>query len=158
MATDIFSREVSFGGAFSADGASLTFSNFGQGLLAQQVQWQYQQNVTRLYEVASPDIWLVAGRTQGQATVQRVMGPSSLAASFYETYGNVCNTASNTITFTFTAACDAADTGGDTVTVTLNGVVIVGVGGAVTAQDMVVNESITMLFLWMTYDDGQGGP
>jgi len=151
MATDIFSREVSFGGAFSADGADLTFSNFSAGLLAQQIQWQYQQNVTRLYEVASPDIYLVAGRTQGQATIQRVMGPTALAAAFYETYGNVCNAATNTMTFTFQANCENGGDTGDTVTITLNGCVIVGVGGAVTAQDMVVNESITMLFLWMTY-------
>jgi len=151
MAQDIFSREVTFGGAFSADGASLAFDEFGAGLLAQSVQWQYQQNVTRLYEVASSDVYLVAGRTQGQATVQRVMGPAALAEAFYETYGDVCNADTNTLTFTAQANCASGGDTGDTVTIVMNSVVIVGYGGAVTAQDMVVNESLTLLFLWLTY-------
>lgn len=150
MATDIFSRTVSYGGAFSADGATLTFSQFGAGLLAQSIQWQYQQNVTRLYEVASSAIYLVAGRTQGQAGVQRVMGPTALAESFYTTYGDVCNADTNTLTFVTQTGCSGSSTD-DTVTITLNGVVIVSYGGAVSAQDMVVNETLALLFLWLTY-------
>lgn len=150
MATDIFSRDVTLGGVFSADGSSITFGAFSAGMLAQSIQWQYQQNITRLYEVASSDIYLVAGRTQGQASIARVLGPSALAASFYTTYGDVCNAASNTMVFTADAACGSGSSG-NTITVTLNGVVITSYGGSVAAQDMVVNESLNLLFLWLTY-------
>jgi hypothetical protein len=155
---DIFSRHVQFGGVFSADGASLTFSGgastpLGPGMLVQSVQWQYQQNITRLYEVSSDQIFLVAGRTQGQAALQRVLGPTALSVEFYEQYGDVCNIENNDIIFAAQTDCSADDEGtyGDTITITLKHCVIVKVGGAVGAQDMIINESLAVLFLFMTY-------
>jgi hypothetical protein len=41
---------------------------------------------------------------------------------------------------------------GDEITITLAHTVIVQVGGAIAAQDMVINESLAILFLYMTYD------
>jgi len=155
MATDIFSREVALGGVFSADGAVLSFDQLEAGLLAQSVTWQYQQNITRLYEISSSDVYLVAGRTQGQASVARVMGPTALAEAFYETYGDVCNADTNTLTFSAQTDC-SGDTGGDTVTITMNHVVIQSYGGGVQAQDMVVNEQLGLLFLYLTYEVGGG--
>jgi hypothetical protein len=146
---DIFTRDVSLGGVFTADGATLSFDQMTAGLLAQSVQWQYQQNITRLYEIASSDVYLVAGRTQGQATVARVIGPTALAEAFYTTYGDVCNAATNTLEFSAEAGCPG-DTN-DTVTITLNNIVIQSYGGAVAAQDMVVNEQLSMLFLSLDY-------
>ena len=63
MATDMFSNSVTFGGAFNADGASISFDSKYTGLLVQSLQWGYQQNITRLYDVTSTDIVLVSGRT-----------------------------------------------------------------------------------------------
>lgn len=166
MAADIFSRNVDFGGVFSADGATLTFSGdsstpFGSGMLVQNVQWQYQQNVTRLYEVSSDNVFLVAGRTQGQASIQRVLGPTALQEAFYTQYGDVCNIETNDMIFAARTDCSAEDDSsyGETITITLKFTVIVQIGGAIASQDMVINESLAMLFLYMTYDvtAGSGG-
>ena len=100
MAQDVYSREVQFGGAFSADGARITFGDaFQCGMLVQNIQYQYQQNISRLYEVGCPDVYLVAGRTSGQVSIARIIGPKKLAAAFYTKFGNVCNAGENDILF-----------------------------------------------------------
>lgn len=150
MATDLFSNTVTYGGAFSADGATITFDTTITGLLVQNLQWQYMQNITRLYDVTSTDIVLVSGRTQGQGSMTRVMGPSALAASFFTTYGNVCYADQNDITMEVEASC-AGGAPSNTITVVMDHVVLNSYGGSINAQDMVVNEQIGFIFLWLTY-------
>jgi len=149
---DIFSRTVGFGGAFAADAAVITFTSMaGIGLLAQSVSWQYQQNVQRVYEIGSSNVWLVAGRTQGQASVQRIMGPTAVAASFFTSYGSVCNATSNSISFSTKASCGGASNTGTTSTITMSNCVIQSYGGGVQAEQMIVNEQIGVLFLSLSY-------
>jgi hypothetical protein len=151
MATDMFSNTVTYGGSFSADGASIQFDKTGYtGLLVQNLQGQYMQNVTRLYDVTSTDVVLVSGRTQGQGGMSRVMGPSALAAAFFERYGNVCYADANSLTVTADADCSG---GGqtDTIELVMSGVVINSYGFSVAAQDMVMNEQLGFVFLWMEY-------
>jgi len=150
MATDMFSNTITYGGAFSADGATITFDSKYTGLLVQNLQWQYQQNITRLYDVTSTDVVLVQGRTAGQGSMSRVMGPSALAAAFFEKYGNVCYADTNTLTVTADAAC-AGGVSSSTITLVMASVVLNSYGGAVSAQDMVVNEQLGFVFLYMTY-------
>jgi len=149
MATDIFSREVSYGGSFSSDGASVQFAGYGAGFLIQSLNWTYQQNITRLYEVGSPDIYLVAGRTQGSVTMQRVMGPLAIATAFYEQYGNVCGAGQNNLSFTMTTGCGGAEAA--TQTIDIRHAVITQLAGAVSAQDMVIHETMAMMFLFMQF-------
>ena len=146
---DIFSRSVSLGGVFTADGATLSFDQMAEGLLTQTVSWGYQQQITRIYEVASADVYLVAGRTQGNAQIDRVMGPTALAEAFFETYGDVCNAATNTLSFSAESGCPGDDN--DSVTITLNNIVIESYSGSVQAQQMVVGEQMKMIFLSLDY-------
>jgi hypothetical protein len=150
MAADVFSRTVGWGGAFSADGAVISLTGCtGIGLLAQNISWQYMQNIQRLYEIGSTLVYLVAGRTQGQAGIQRVMGPAALTSGFYTQYGNVCNASSNTMTFSATANCGSA--GGANTSIGLNCCVIQSYGGSVQAENMIVNEQIQLLYLYLTH-------
>jgi len=155
MATDVFSREVSYGGAFSADGVEITFTGFTAGMLVQNIQWQYQQAVTRLYEVGSPDLYLVAGRTQGQCTVARVLGPTPILPSFYESYGDVCNAEDNSLDFSAVAACGTnGGASAESMIWSMHHVVLVQIGGSVSAQDMIINESMVFMYLWLSLSDG----
>jgi hypothetical protein len=149
MARDVYSREVAFGGAFSADGARVTFGDeFSAGMLVQNINYQYTQNITRLYELGGPDIYLVAGRTQGQASVARIIGPRRLAVAFYTKFGNVCNAGENILRFSARTGCaegaSDADGGQDIV---LRQVVLSNIGGSVSANDMIINESLAFMFL-----------
>lgn len=157
MANDVFSRNVSFGNAFSADGAAITFSNFAAGMLVQQLVWSYQQTITRLYEIGSPMVYLVAGRTQGTVKLDRVLGPSTILASFYTQFGNVCNAAGNNLMFSAQAGCGgpgqgaagAAVPGNATMSILIANAVIQLMGGSVSAENMVINESILLMFLYL---------
>lgn len=148
MAQDVFSRSVNYGGTFSSDGAKVTFGPFNAGMLVQQIQWQYAQNITRLYEVGSDEIYLVAGRTQGQATVSRILGPRALAIAFYTQFGDVCQAQGNNIQFRARTGCGGDRAGGNQ-KIKMKHAVIQSLGGSVAAQDMIINETLSLMFMFL---------
>lgn len=156
---DIFNRTTdAYGGSFAADQARLTFpaliSGLGAdaGLLVQQMQCNYQQQVTRLYELGSPRIYYVGGRTQGAASLGRVVGPKKIAKEFYQTYGDVCRARTNTLQFSVTAGCDTETAVESRVSIVCHFVVITTIGFNVGAADMLINEQLQMMFSSMLYN------
>jgi len=153
---DIFNRTTdSFGGSFAADNAKVTFpalisGGSDAGLLVQNMNASYQQNVTRLFEVGSPSIYYVGGRTNGQASIARIVGPRKIAAAFYTTYGDVCNASTNSLHFSMTAGCGAAV--GARTSYTCHFVVITQIGLSVTSADMLINENVAMMFSSFLYN------
>lgn len=153
---DIYGRTADqFGGAFAADAAVITFGSLaagGVGLLVQSASFMYTQQVTRIYEIGSNLSFYVGGRTQGQASVQRVLGPRMIVAGFYTQFGNVCNAGQNQLSITLGSSCLPTDP-------TLGGLdllgyidlvamfcVITSIGVSVNAGDMIVNESLSLMF------------
>ena len=116
---DVFNRTTDrFGGSFSSDQVQVTFPHLVSGgsaigadvgLLMQQLATRYQQQVSRFYELSSPAIYLIGGRTQGNATMRRIIGPRAISTSFYTTYGDICQARSNTLSFSIlTGTCGEA--------------------------------------------------
>jgi len=150
MARDVYSRQVTFGGAFSADGARITFAGFGAGLLVQTLSYQYQQAISRLYEVGSADIYLVAGRTQGQVSMARVLGPKKILPAFYRKFGDVCLAGENNMKFSARTGCaGGGNDAGALQQINIKHIVITSMGGSVNANDMIINEQLSMMFLFM---------
>jgi hypothetical protein len=167
MAKDIFSREgTQFGGAFAADGglisfaigagggapsSSLTRSAGGVGLLMQDLSFNYQQAVTRIYELGTAKTFYVAGRAQGQATCGRILGPRGVQTAFYGKYGDVCSP-DNILDFSADTSCDrpastpATPTDQRAYRFHMTGVVITSIGITVRANDMIINEQLQMFF------------
>ncbi len=150
---DIYQRSVStFGGAFAADKARLNFAGVGNaGLLLQSIQLQYQLAVTRLYELSSRNVYYVGGRTQGQASMTRVIGPRTLLSAFYEQYGDVCRARGNTLTLSVDGDCDSA---GRNAAYTARYCVLSSVGIQITAGEMVISESSSLMFSSLEYSGG----
>ncbi len=158
---DVFGRASSlFGGAMKADDAKISFSGGaggivggGVGLLTQQAQFSYNQQITRLYEVGSSYEFFIAGRTQGQLSLARILGPRAVQTAFYSTYGDVCKAAQNSIAVSFAqGACGAPEAFGNTqgtVAINLKSVVLVSIGMSVGAQDMIINEQVSAMFVSM---------
>ena len=151
FSTDVFGRQpLQFGGAFAADSAICTFGGIaggGVGLLTQQLNFQYQQQITRIYEVGTTNTYYVAGRSQGSSSVNRVLGPRPVSAAFYAAYGNICNAANNTLIFQVVAGCNAPGDVGNGFTFAMVGSVIVSLGMSVQAENMIVNESLNLMFI-----------
>lgn len=138
---DLFGREVQVGEPFSADDSDLLFVGAeSQSLLVQSVDISYRQNVTRLWEVGTDKQYFVAGHTEGNVNLARVVGPKPIAGEFFDQYGNICNIQENHITFLVRGDCAQADG-----MIKVTGVVITQVSYRLAAQDMVVNETVQML-------------
>jgi hypothetical protein len=152
---DLFGRLApQFGGAFASDSALLAFAGLGLaggvGLLTQQLSFQYQQNITRLFEVGTNWTYYVAGRAMGSASLSRVLGPRPVVFSFYTVYGNACNAATNTITFSMQQGCVSPTDPQAAATLRfmwLVGCVIQSVGFSAQAEQMMVNEQVQMMYV-----------
>ena len=149
MPGDIFGRSTPrYGGSFTSDGARLLFSGDvdGAGLLVQNVTINYQQAVSRIWELSSNSTYYVAGRTSGQMGMTRVLGPVLLNRAFYTLYGNVCNIADGTvITLSFENEC-TPDGATSESTLQIRQPVITALGFNMSTADMVISENVTMLF------------
>ena len=93
---DLFNRTAkSTRGGFKIDSAKLTFSGLATsgtvGMLIQNVQIQYQQQVTFVYDLADPEgVYYVAGKAQGTLGMSKIVGSAQGAAAFYKQYGDAC--------------------------------------------------------------------
>lgn len=159
MAIDIFSRRTDvFGGAFASDLATITFPGLGDaagadyGLLIQRMQTSYQQQVTRLYEVGKPAVYYVGGRTSGDITVDRVIGPRSISSAFYTKFGDVCQAASNSLNFSVQTNCtNTDDNPSGWASYTAFFCVITAISLGVQAADMLINENLRIMFSSFEY-------
>ena len=169
----IYQRQRSgWGGSFASDIAALTLAGSGTPLgIVQNAQLQFAQQIARIYDVGNNGggsaggivpVFYVGGRTQGQATIARVLGPQSGAlCTFYNQMGNVCSP--QDLQFSFAGGCERGDAGpkptervsfsnatGQTsysaVRYTATACVMTNLGVSVASQDMIVNENISLMF------------
>ena len=165
---DIFNREFEIGGAFSSDGVFLTFpatgsgsglGDIGRGLLAQGFSYQYQQSIRPIFELGSNATYYVVGRTQGQASLSRLIGAKAGVASFTKRFGDACNVSENSMTIDVgSSQCDGdlatgARAGSDSLT--LSGCLVQSVSGSINAQDFLFQEQVSMQFVSLS-DSGDG--
>ncbi len=161
---DILSRNVEYGGAFSSDGASILFDmgnghTLGAGMLGQQIRWQYGQNISRIYELGSARVYLVAGRTQGQVSLDTILGPVKLVKAWYTQFGDVCHLDQNHITFEGRTGCGAPGAGAvanEMLRIEMKHCVIEQLGGAVQAEQMLIQQQVQIMFLVLKLDDSGG--
>jgi len=141
----VFSGAQTHNGGFRADQVSLQFGGTDvNGFLVQQVQFSYAQQVSTLYEIGSSNVYYVGGRAQGSASLARVVGPSPLAGDFITRFNDLCSP--QDINFDASAGCEAGGT-----EYTLEDAVLTTLGVTVTAQDVVVNESLQFIFVNLNY-------
>lgn len=148
--TDVFNRAIpKYGGSFSSDGARLHFAGDieGAGLLIQNISVNYQQAITRIWELSSNTTYYVGGRTSGQMGMTRILGPAPLSRVFYTRYGDVCQVSDGSvITLNFENACRPDDENEGETTYQVRQPVITALGVNMSAADMVISENVTMLF------------
>lgn len=150
---ELFGRvPMLYGGAFTADACLVTFGSGvvggGVGLLTQEVTFTYRQNITRVYEVGSRYTFYVAGRSQGEGNMRRVLGPRPINLAFYVVFGNPCN-AYNSLVFSMAQGCVPGDDNffASSVSFALMNVLLNSFGLTVQAEQMLVNEQLQFMFI-----------
>lgn len=171
----IFERQkTQFAGAFASDVAALTIAGTPTNVgIVQNVNMSFSQQVARIYDVSNGGssgaaggvvpVFYVGGRTQGQGTIARILGPQSGAlCDFYSKMGNVCSP--QDFSFAFAGGCDAAAGNSkpapfknaigagnfNKVTYSITGALMTSLSVTVGSQDMLVNENITLMFANLT--------
>ncbi len=140
----VFQGGQTFNGGFRADQLELSFGGIDvSGFLVQNVQFQYSQQVTMLYEIGSSNVYYVGGRAQGQATLARVMGPAPLAANFIKLFNDLCSP--QDINFNASAGCKRGGAN-----YTLEDAVLTTLSVSVTSQDVVISEQLQFMYINLT--------
>lgn len=152
MALDLYGRqEPVSGGAFSADSALMSFAGItGVGLVTQQINFNYQQNVTRIFEVGTNFQYYIVGRSQGSMSLNRVLGPRALAFAFYSVYGNPCNVPNNTINIDMAQGCDNANdpqAAANIASLSILGTLLQQAGFSVQGEQMMISEQAQAMFI-----------
>lgn len=155
---DVFTRtEVDFGGAMHAQNGVIVPNNGLSGVLMQNIQLSYQQQVTRIYELGNrgqrTKVYYIGGRSQGTIGAAHVVGPGVSMKLFYDNFGDVCKAANNTCVVDL-APNICAGQGQAKAVYTVKYCVLVSIGVSVAAQDFVVNENSQLMFSGLEFDTG----
>lgn len=138
-------------GAMKSDDVFLNFGG-ADTALTQTINISFSQNITRLYEIGSLNrMYYIGGRAQGQLSLGRVIGPAIVVAEFYEKFGDVCSTASNTIAMTI-SRCAQIGVGAQDVRFYAKYCSLLQVGISASAQELIVNEQCGLMFSALEYD------
>ena len=148
------------GGSFRAEDLSMTFSTGaagsasagaggggGEGALVQQVNFTLTRQIQTLYEIGSANVYYVGNRRQGQAQLNRIVGGTADFAAMITNYGNMCTPKDVTLT----AGASTCGTGQKGVTYLLKSATLTSIGASVTAQEVVITESLGFMFLDLDY-------
>ena len=122
------------------------------GALVQEAQWRCARQVSILYEIGSPAVYYVGNRRSGNAQMRRVVGGTATFRAMAEKFGNICQP-ENLIINAKQAKCTKTNNlvGGGVkytcVDATLN-----DLGGAIQAESVVINESMSFVFVDLYYE------
>lgn len=123
------------------------------GGIVQQAEWSVERTVNMMYEIGTQNVYYVGDRRRGTARFNRVVGGSQDFKKIVTTYGDLCQANTNTLGLmvgaqgTGSGACTASGA----VTYKLLGVTLQSLGASVTANDIVVTESMSFMFVDMEY-------
>ncbi|MEM4360052.1 MAG: hypothetical protein QXT45_05950 [Candidatus Bilamarchaeaceae archaeon] len=163
---DIFGRApLLFGGAIAADTAVMLFSGIGPGsgafsqtgVMAQNFNVDYTQQVQRIYELGAPVTYYIVGRTQGNGNIGRILGPRLLTKAFYLVFGDACFSAFNNMYVGAGVGCYSQSrdltTVGDFAEFYLLNCLLINYSLSVNANDMVFGERLPFVFVSLYFPD-----
>lgn len=147
-------KDQAWNGSFLADYVTLTWPDAGraEGAIVQQVQFQVQRNVNMLYEIGSPMVYYVGGRRQGTATFTRVVSGSTAFTKLATEFGNICKPKDLFLDAKQAACKGDCPTGTAGVKYTLKQATLNQIGASVTANDIVINETLGFMFVDLGYE------
>lgn len=136
---------------FTVDSATVTFTGGGtaQGLLVQNVQIQYQQQINFIYDLTdSTKVYYVAGRAEGSLQIGKVVSNVSTYEAFLKTFGDVCVTDSTNLTISGTQSCKSANVTANTTgrDVTIANPIVTSYGMTINVNDGIIAEQVQMKF------------
>ena len=88
---NVFAGGSVYNGSFPANRLRLVIAGVAaRGFILQDTGFNFAQQVALLYEVGSNNAYFIGGRSQGQAQVGQVVGPTLFGAALIQRYGDMC--------------------------------------------------------------------
>jgi hypothetical protein len=145
-------KSQALNGVIRAEDVTLDFpgaAGGADGALVQQAQLTCERTVNMIYEIGSPKVYYVGDRRRGTAQFSRVVGGSATFKNMIQQFGDICKASQNDINMKV-GATSCGGTKGEMnyklLSATLN-----SLGASVTAQDIVVTESMGFMFVDLEY-------
>lgn len=138
-----FGQEQQQVGVVTAEDVTLTVAG-EDAAVAQQLQFTLNRTVNLLYEIGTVKTYYVGNRRQGQGQLNRVVAGAGGFGAIVSTLGNMC--APDEISLQGTAC-----KGGGNSVYRLTNVTLTSLGASVTAQDIIITESLGFIFLDIDY-------
>lgn len=146
----------SLNGVIRAEDVVLTFpatAGGNEGSLVQQAQLNCERTVNMIYEIGSPKVYYVGDRRRGTANFSRIVGGSANFQGMIKTFGDLCASKTNFIDMKVGSTGACAGTAQSMNYKMLNAT-LTALGASVTAQDIVVTESMSFMFVDLEYTPG----
>jgi len=139
----VFASPQTYHGGFRADKLRLTIANTDvAGMLFQNVQFSFTQQITLLYEIGSNFVYYVGGRAQGTCTIAFVVGPGAGQAAFITSYGDLCDP--KDMGFNPSSGCENV---AGNLKYTMKSAVLTTVAASVNSNDLVINQQLQFMFI-----------
>jgi hypothetical protein len=158
-------KDQTIGGAFTAENCTLDLGGT-TGAIVQRVQFNIERPINFVYEIspensAGQNVYYIGGRRRGQATFERVVGGSGTFKAFIDNYGPLCAAKGADIILKAKGGCAIGGSSplanSKTITYTLKVPKITALGGSVSAQDIIIMETVQMVFLELKYEETAAG-
>jgi hypothetical protein len=157
--------DQTIGGAFTAENCSLQLGkDSATGAIVQRVNFTINRPINFIYELGTKgaqvqNVYYVGGRRQGQAQFERIVGGSNVFKKFVDNYGPLCEKSGENIELTAHGGCAITNAGEAGAPINADGGIkytlktpkITTLGASVSAQDIVIMESVGMVFLDLLY-------
>ena len=154
MANDIYGSTKQLAGTFKGTVATLTIASADAALtgsLVQNLSFNYNRQVTRLFEIGSENQYFIIGSSEGQGQIGSILGPSNIVVEVLNRLGDACKASENVVAFLarseFCAGRRSTNVG---LRVVCYGALLTGVNVGITAQDFLVQQGGQFMFTAMT--------
>lgn len=148
---DIFKREpIKNLNIAKAENMGLVLDGATKDLFyVQQVQWNYAQRISRLFDLAHPDSMLyVSARPEGALSIVHAVSDAKTILNIFEKLGSVCDATKNTISTTFPDAKNCEKRNNAT-KISFMHCLLSSVGVSQSVQDYVINDSMQIMFSYV---------
>jgi hypothetical protein len=155
MANSVFTpvggKDQYHGGTFRAEDVKLSWTGAAalEGALVQEATWRCARQVNILYEIGSPAVYYVGNRRSGNASFRRVVAGKNTFQEMAKKFGDICKPEDMTIDAR-QDPCGKNITGGG-VKYTLKDTTLNELGGSVTADQVVISENMSFVFVDLYY-------
>ena len=168
---DVFGIDSELGGVFKGNKFSMAVTGPNgageavdfEGALVQNMQISYQRQITRFWALGSAKQYYIEGRSEGQGTFSRIVGPQGLIDDLVEVLADLCSIRNRGITLTADerSECVGWDTSESktpqTLALTLWGAVSTGISFGADAQNFVINSALNIMFASLRRGTGATG-